>query len=295
MRYLYMINIIIYVIMENLLLDPIDSEFFLSSPDNESVSNEPNNTTPKVIFIVPYRDREQQLLFFQRQMQYILEDYNENECKIIISHQYDKRSFNCGAMKNIGFLIAKQLYPTTYQDITLVFNDVDTMPFNKNFLQFETKRGIVKHFYGFKHTLGGIVSINAKDFEQINGFPNFWAWGYEDNLFYERVKQNRLAIDRNQFYPFADKNILHFYDGYLKQVNKKEFDRYVQQTKEGIHSIHRLHYVFNDTTNTYDIDSFETGTHEDSRATKIHDLHNGTTPYNNIRSGRGATMSLLRL
>ena len=274
--------------MNNIHLNNCDSEFLLSSEDekiNEYV-------TPKIIFIVPYRDREQQLLFFQRHMQYILEDYNINDCKVIIVHQYDKRSFNCGAMKNIGFLIVKDLYPETYQNITLIFNDVDTMPFNKNFLTFETTTGIVKHFYGFKHTLGGIVSINAKDFEKINGFPNFWAWGYEDNLLYERIKQNRLAIDRSQFFPFADKNILHFYDGYLKQVNKKEFDRYVQQTREGIHSIYNLQYVFNDDTNTYDITSFETGTNEDIKSTKMHDLHNGTTPFNHIRSGRGATMGM---
>tara|TARA_E500000178_G_scaffold342111_1_gene386865 strand:+ start:1081 stop:1911 length:831 start_codon:yes stop_codon:yes gene_type:complete len=274
--------------MDNIHMDNCDNEFFLSCSDEKI--NE--NFTPKIIFIVPYRDREQQLLFFQRHMQYILEDYNINDCKIIIVHQYDKRSFNCGAMKNIGFLIVKDLYPETYQNITLIFNDVDTMPFNKNFLTFETRPGIVKHFYGFKHTLGGIVSINAKDFEKINGFPNFWAWGYEDNLLYERIKKNRLAIDRNQFFPFADKNILHFYDGYLKQVNKKEFDRYVQQTTEGIHSIYNLQYVFNDETNTYDITSFETGINEDIRSTKMHDLHKGTTPFNHIRSGRGATIGM---
>ena len=38
----------------------------------------------------------------------------------------------------------------------------------------------------------------------------------------DRVKQYNIAINRNVFYPFADKNILHFYDGYLKQVNKTE-------------------------------------------------------------------------
>ena len=155
MRYLHTINMINYFIMENLFIDKTNSEFFLSPHNDECVENE-TNTTPKLIFIVPYRDREQQLLFFQRQMQYILEDYDENECKIIISHQYDQRSFNCGAMKNIGFLIAKQLYPTTYQNITLVFNDVDTMPFNKNFIQFETQKGVVKHFYGFKKNLEGL-------------------------------------------------------------------------------------------------------------------------------------------
>jgi len=102
--------------MEKLFVDKSKNDFYLSSEDTnlEVISNE----TPKIVFIVPYREREQQLLFFQRQMQYILEDYDENQCKVIIAHQNDKRSFNCGAMKNIGFLIVKQLYPNTYQDIT---------------------------------------------------------------------------------------------------------------------------------------------------------------------------------
>jgi hypothetical protein len=278
--------------MDNVIFNKFENDFYLSTTENKNETNSITEITPKVIFIVPYRDREQQLLFFQRQMEYILEDYQENHCKVIVAHQNDKRSFNCGAMKNIGFLIVKQLYPNSYKNITLIFNDVDTMPFNKNFLNFETQKGIVKHFYGFKHTLGGIVSINAEDFERINGFPNFWAWGYEDNLLYERIKQNRIAIDRSQFFPFADKNILHFYDGYLKQVNKKEFDRYVQQTREGINSIHNINYIFNDETNTYDINTFDTGILEDTKATKMHDLHKGTTPYNHIRSARGATMSL---
>jgi len=278
--------------MDNVFFNKFENDFYLSTTENKNETNSITEITPKIIFIVPYRDREQQLLFFQRQMEYILEDYQENHCKVIVAHQNDKRSFNCGAMKNIGFLIVKQLYPNSYKNITLIFNDVDTMPFNKNFLNFETQKGIVKHFYGFKHTLGGIVSINAEDFERINGFPNFWAWGYEDNLLYERIKQNKIAINRSQFFPFADKNILHFYDGYLKQVNKKEFDRYVQQTREGINSIHNINYIFNDETNTYDINTFDTGILEDTKATKMHDLHKGTTPYNHIRSARGATMSL---
>ena len=170
--------------MDNVIFNKFENDFYLSTTENKNETNSITEITPKVIFIVPYRDREQQLLFFQRQMEYILEDYQENHCKVIVAHQNDKRSFNCGAMKNIGFLIVKQLYPNSYKNITLIFNDVDTMPFNKNFLNFETQKGIVKHFYGFKHTLGGIVSINAEDFERINGFPNFWAWGYEDNLLY---------------------------------------------------------------------------------------------------------------
>lgn len=259
----------------------------ISQTQNQEEGEEELKECPKIVFIVPYRDREQQLLFFQRHMKYILEDYEEKDVEIVICHQCDQRSFNCGAMKNIGFHIIKQKYPKQYQTITLVFNDVDTLPFNKNFIQYETISGTVKHFYGFKHTLGGIVSINAGDFERINGFPNFWAWGYEDNMLCDRVKQHRIAIDRNQFYPFADKNILHFYDGYLKQVNKKEFERYARNTREGLYSIYNVNYTFNHEHQTYDITSFETGIQENTQYKKLHDLHNGTTPFRHFRTHRG--------
>ena len=107
---------------------------------------------PNIIFIVPYRDREQHYLFFSRHMKMILEDVSNY--RILYIHQTDKREFNRGAMKNIGFIVVKHLYPEHYKNITLVFNDVDTMPFTKNFLNYETKNGNIKHFYGFNFTLG---------------------------------------------------------------------------------------------------------------------------------------------
>lgn len=275
--------------MDKLYVKDVNQKFFING--GLELSNN-DSSIPKFIFIIPYRDREQQLIFFKRHMKYILEDFFETNYKIIFVHQKDNRSFNCGAMKNIGFLIVKDLFPNSYENITLVFNDVDTLPFSKGFINYQTNKGVIKHFYGFKHALGGIVSINAGDFEKINGFPNFWAWGYEDNMFQDRAIKNRLIIDRAQFYPFADKNILHFYDGYLKQVNKTEFERYVNHTIEGIDSIQNLVYSFNEETDLYDITKFNTGTEENRKTTKIHDLHNGTVPFNHIRSNRGASMPL---
>ena len=251
------------------------------------------STIPKIVFIIPYRDREQQLHFFRRQMKHVLEDMDEKDYEIYFIHQADKRSFNCGAMKNIGFLYVKHKYPRDYKSITLVFNDVDTMPFSKNFLQYQTKPGVVKHFYGFTFTLGGIVSITGGDFERVNGFPNFWAWGYEDNLLDKRVKAARLTIDRTHFYPYADKNILHFFDGMVKHVNKADFERYARNTTEGWNSITKLRYEYDAPNNMVNVTYFETGIPENKQTAFTHDLRNGTTPFPGTKSSRGNTMKMI--
>ena len=64
-----------------------------------------------LIFIVPYRDREQHLKFFDKHMKKeILEDMKEGEeYEIMYIHQQDKRPFNRGALKNIGFKIVKEM------------------------------------------------------------------------------------------------------------------------------------------------------------------------------------------
>jgi len=175
---------------------------------------------PKIIFIVPYRHRIQHLTHFRQYMKHILEDVSDY--KIYIAHQDDTRTFNRGAVKNIGFLAMKQLYPNDYKNITFVFNDVDTMPFTKNIINYNTTPGIIKHFYGFKNALGGIFSIKGGDFEKIKGFPNFWSWGGEDNEIHHRAVQSGLKIDRSVFYPLDNPNILQFYDGMTKALNRKE-------------------------------------------------------------------------
>ena len=235
---------------------------------------------PKLVFIVPYRDREQQYKFFSNHMKMVLEDISKDDYKIFYINQKDNREFNRGAMKNIGFLYVKNKYPEHYKDITLVFNDIDTMPYVKNFLNYETKPNSVKHFYGYTFTLGGIVSIKATDFEKILGFPNFWSWGYEDNLLQKRVSDARLIIDRSQFYPLMDKNIFQMKDGLTRLVNRTEFDRFLEETNEGWQSIQGLEYDFDEDTGFINVSQFRTGIEPNSRNNTIHDLRNGNDPFN---------------
>jgi len=259
-------------------IQPTQNARFVSIKKQEVVENP--EKVPKYVFIVPYRDRDQQQKFFAKQMAYVLEDVNKSEYKIFYIHQCDKRSFNRGAMKNIGFLFIKDKYPNNYKDITMVFNDVDTMPYSKNFLHYETKDGSVKHFYGYKYALGGIVSIKGKDFENMAGFPNFWSWGHEDNLLQRRVLEANLKIDRSEFYPLMDKNIFQMKDGLIRLVNRGEFDKYTSLTVEGWKSIFELTYDIDETSGFVNVRSFNTGREEDVKQTVEYDMRNGNKPFN---------------
>ena len=266
-------------------LHEIYSENIKNKLENtEEVDNPMSPRTPKLIFIVPYRDREQQLNFFVEHMQKIMEDYSSNTYKILYIHQKDERSFNRGAMKNIGFLYVKNMYPREYKYITLVFNDVDTMPLSKNFLNYETKKGNVKHFYGYEFTLGGIVSITGSDFEKVNGYANYWSWGYEDNVLQDRVLNSGLNIDRTQFYHIMDKNILQMKDGLTRLVNRGEFDKYEKENNnklnvDGIKTIRDLKYDFDESNNFVNVTSFNTETQENKTQTKTHDMRQGSVPF----------------
>lgn len=199
------------------------------------------NNVPKIVFIVPYRNRPQHKFFFSNYVTTILKEKNDYE--IYFSHQCDARSFNRGAAKNIGFLAIKDKYPNDYKDITFVFNDVDTIPF-ANLFDYETVSGVVKHFYGFNYALGGIVSIKGSDFEATNGYPNFWGWGMEDNVLQTRCEKIGLIIDRSQFFPIGNPNILQLFDGVSRIINRKDPWRAQHDNGiDGIRTIHKLNYT----------------------------------------------------
>ena len=177
------------------------------------------NQIPKRVFIVPYRNRIQHKFFFSKYMSFLLEDNKDYE--IYFSHQCDARTFNRGAVKNIGFLAIKNKYPDHYKDITFIFNDIDTVPFYKIF-DYQTTHGVVKHYYGFKYALGGIVVMKGADFERINGYPCYWGWGLEDNTLQKRCERHQLIVDRSNFYEIGKPQILQLFDGISRIISKKD-------------------------------------------------------------------------
>ena len=199
---------------------------------------------PKRIFIVPYRNRVQHKFFFSKYMSFILEDKEDYE--IYFSHQCDARTFNRGAVKNIGFIAAKNKYPEHYKDITFIFNDVDTIPFHKIF-DYETTHGVVKHYYGFKYALGGIVVMKGADFEKTNGFPGFWGWGMEDNVLQKRCEAVGLRVDRSIFYNIGSPEILQLFDGISRIISKKDPWRGEHDNGiDGLRTISQLKYTIDE-------------------------------------------------
>ncbi len=220
----------------------------------------------------------------------ILEDLSY---KLLFVHQCDQRMFNRGALKNIGFYFVKQSYPNTYKSITLVFNDIDCLPCRKGLLDYSVIPGEVKHFYGYTFTLGGIVSIKAGDFERIGGFPNFWGWGYEDNMLQKRVIAAGLTINRNQFYEanalvlmkanaqglsVPDFPILQETDGNIRTMNRHDFNQYKRNTRDGLSSFKNIVSTYDNNTYMLNVTHFDVGHEEKKDQTFKYDLANGSAP-----------------
>lgn len=210
-----------------------------------------DNEVPKFIIIVPYRNREKELQIFRKSVNNIKEQYPN--LKVLYIHQCDNRNFNRGAMKNIGFLVVKSMYPQQYHDINLIFHDVDIAPKTNTNINYQTKVGEIKHFYGYKHTLGGIISVKSQDFEKVNGFANFWTWGFEDRIFQERIEKMNININRDDFFEITKQEEEITDSHYIlspgtneRFVSKYEYNIFRKRIVFGIDDIQNLKYNIED-------------------------------------------------
>ena len=227
----------------------------------------------KYIFIIPYRNREQQKYFFLKHMEHILEDYEKDTYQIIFAHQNNILPFNRGAMKNIGFIYAKNTYPH-YKDIIFIFNDIDTMPYKKNLLNYNIQDNEIKHYYGFTFALGGIFAIKGEDFEKINGFPSFWSWGYEDNVIYDRAINNNVSVNRSEFYPIFNQNIIHILDTFSKLTSEKNKNLTLQKNViDGINTLHNIQYSWDNNSNMLNITTFKCSYSPEDKTLKPNDIN----------------------
>ena len=229
---------------------------------------------PHTVFVIPYRDREQHKVLMDKYIEDLKasRNWDDDDFQAIYAHQCDKRPFNRGAMKNIGFLMVKSLYPMDYKDMNIVFHDVDSIPTDINIFPYTTASNVCAHYYGFTHVLGGIVVMKGRDFERIGGFPNFWGWGLEDNELQKRVKTAGIEIDRSIFVDIMEFDKIPKIDNQrIKIVNVRESSMYAAREKmDGLEDIKNLNYqISNEMGNVF---SFTTGRSFEKREFKAHDL-----------------------
>jgi hypothetical protein len=227
---------------------------------------------PKTIFIIPLKDRPTHKIKFINYFNNLLKEndtLNIHNTKLFFINQNDNRLFNRGAIKNIGFIIVKKLYPETYKSINLIYHDVDTIPKDFKLFDYKTFKNSIKHYYGFTYTLGGIFAITAGDFELTKGFSNFWGWGYEDNVLLNRAIKHNININREVLLSPLDNKIIRFTDENSdtitnnKIVSQREIAMYVFKEKlDDLYDITNLNYTENILNNInifqYDINEFNT-------------------------------------
>jgi len=169
---------------------------------SEALSNDRlvHDSKPRLAILVPFRNRFDELIVFVPQLSEFLRTQDIGSFKFYILNQSRRYRFNRGALANVGYLLAKR--SSDY----IAIHDVDLIPINKD-LSYSYPEDGPFHLsspdyhpqYNYKKYFGGILLINNKQFELINGMSNrYFGWGLEDDDFYARVRAANLPILRPQ-------------------------------------------------------------------------------------------------
>jgi hypothetical protein len=74
----------------------------------------------------------------------------------------------------------------------------------------------------------------------------------------DRAVANDIHINRSQFYPIFNSNILHILDQYSKNVSLKNKSMYEgNRIVDGLSTLKNINYQFNGDTNMLDVNSFD--------------------------------------
>lgn len=163
-----------------------------------------------IAIIVPYRDNPEQNR--AEQLKKFIDYYHDYipNLDIYIIEQSEGKKFNRGILLNIGFKIASERNENYKR---YIFHDVDLLSPKelRKVYTWNLRMNFPVHIaslwrekYNFSSFLGGIISFNYSDFEDVNGFPNcFFGWGGEDDALYNRL----VAKDFPVMYIDTNKNI----------------------------------------------------------------------------------------
>ncbi|XP_014205395.1 beta-1,4-galactosyltransferase 1 [Copidosoma floridanum] len=153
-----------------------------------------------VAIILPYRNRQIQLLIFLNYIHPFLQLQNL-DYRIFVVEQTSDKEFNRAKLFNVGFVEASK----TSNFHCFIFQDIDLIPQNLRNIYACTKlpRHMSSSVNTFRYNLpytglfGGAIAITKHLFLQVNGFSNvYFGWGAEDDDFYNRLQSKGLPVTR---------------------------------------------------------------------------------------------------
>ena len=147
------------------------------------------------LIIVPFRKREPHLEIFLQDAVPLFRKYLTPFKVVVVEQSDDGQLFNRGQVINIGFNEYKNQVKYIYT------HDVDVYPTDECVREIYTKTpttDIMGIYTSCWDTLGGIVKMDVKTYEDINGFPNtYWGWGVEDKALQNRAETYDKTISKN--------------------------------------------------------------------------------------------------
>ncbi|XP_065656640.1 beta-1,4-N-acetylgalactosaminyltransferase bre-4 [Hydra vulgaris] len=145
----------------------------------------------KVAIVIPFRNRNDQLLIFLRHMHPLLMR-QELYYRIIVVEQLENDPFNRAGLFNVGYTEALKIADFN----CFIFTDVDLLPEDdRNYYGCPTSPrhmsvAVDKFQYQlpYETIFGGVAAFTKEHFVSINGMSNlFWGWGGEDDDLYRRI------------------------------------------------------------------------------------------------------------
>ena len=251
----------------------------------------------RVLIIVPYRNRSEQLAIFVPELSHFLSE-QELEYKLVVVEHSGMAKFNKGSLINIGFLEAENIYhnklpgqDTAYFDCVVV-HDIDLLPIvsanSYDCLQtpdigaWMLSTAIEKYNWSLPgiSAVGGVGVTTRTVFMKANGWSNrYFGWGGEDNDFFTRLHAVGSPMHKRSTELGRYRSLQ---DGHYRSPGRAENPYSLLQLvgvvlhREGLNSV-QYRRLRRETKNGYDLVSVELWQLEDPEVMK-NGLHRPVRP-----------------
>lgn len=156
------------------------------------------NNNPKLLVIVPYRDRAAHLPEF---LPYIKTTLHAQEIphEIAVVEQSAGKLFNRGLLCNVGFVaLGHSADYVCLHDVDMIGEDFD-YSYTEHAAHISARERRRNYEEWYPEYLGGVTLFSAAAFTAVNGFSNeYYGWGCEDDDLCARCRSFDIPIIRRQ-------------------------------------------------------------------------------------------------